>query len=191
MIEKYRLNLIPGPVIEPVTIADLNASDFLKDIDFSDPKEIELFDNVLIPTARELVEHELDRALLTQTWEMSFDGMPSVIEFPKGELQSVTSVKVISESGVESIQSASLYQVVTGDRGKLFLKSGSVWTTTTRAYDLLRVRFVCGWTAAANIPKAIKTAIMMTIAQLYANREATDPPEIAKILLGVKKLYSA
>lgn len=191
MMEPYRLKLITGPVIEPVTIATLTANDYLKDIDLTNAKQIDLFNNTLIPAAREIAEHYLNRALLTQTWEMSFDCQPALIEFPKGELQSVTSVKTLSETAVETTESASLYQVVTGDQGMLFLKSGSTWTTTTRAYDLFRIRFVCGWTAAASVPTSIKAAITMTIAQLYAKREAAEPLDIAKLFFDVKRIYSA
>jgi len=58
-------------------------------------------DNVLIGTfitaAREIAEQETSRALITQTWRMFLDESPEEIEIPKAPLQSVDSIKAISE----------------------------------------------------------------------------------------------
>lgn len=134
-------------------------------------------------TARKMAETYTSRAFITQTWDLIFDcSQPRLIDFPLGQLQSVTSVKTIADDETETPETSSLYSVTLGDRGRLFLKSGNTWTTTTRQYDYFVVRFVCGYgNAGSDVNTAapgIKTGILEMIAGLYYNRDiiVTDVP---------------
>lgn len=49
----------------------------------------------LITAAREIGEKETNRAFITQTWQLTFDVQPDVIEIPKAPLQSIVSIKAI------------------------------------------------------------------------------------------------
>jgi uncharacterized phiE125 gp8 family phage protein len=182
------LELITGPATEPVTRANIAANDYLKDLDFSNEKEVDLFDNYLIPSARMLTEKYMNRAIISQTWELRFDLQPDYIYFPKGNLTSVSTVKTISETGIETTETSSHYTVVTGENGLLFLNPGYSWTSTTRPRSMFHVRFVCGWADADNVPEIIKNAIMQTLVHLYENRESTVIPGIAKILMDGYKI---
>lgn len=162
-------NLITGPASEPFTAATLDTSTYLKDIDAA--TESVLFETYLIPTARRLAEKTMNRKLFTQTWEVVFDSQPNVIRLPFGQLQSITSIKTVADDETETTETSTNYTVETGDAGCVFLKQGYTWTTTTRAYRMFKVRFVCGWDAIASIPITIKSGIMAIIAYLYDNRQ--------------------
>ncbi len=188
-MSNYKLELITAPATEPVTRAIITANDYLKDLDFSNAKEVDLFDNYLIPAARMMAEKYMNRAIISQTWELRFDYQPGEFAFPKGNLTSVTSVKTIAEDGTETTESTDNYTVITGDHGRLFLNPSYTWTSTTRPYNLFHVRFVCGWADENAVPEIIQNAIMQTIVQLYENRESTELPAIAKILMDGYRLY--
>ena len=145
----YELNLITAPTSMPVSLPDmrlyLKANDNVTADDYLIESQTD--------TAKEMVEFYTRRKLFTQTWDMIFNYGPSTFELPFGQLQSVTSIKVKAEDGSESTQSSDNYYVDTGDTGRGTLKTGNVWTTTTRAYNHFTVRFVCGWTSVNTIPE--------------------------------------
>jgi len=86
-----RLKLKTVPAIEPITLEE--AKLHLK-VDSADDNTLI---SGLITTARELAEKETKRAFITQVWQMFFDEAPDEIEIPKPPLQSVESIKAISE----------------------------------------------------------------------------------------------
>jgi uncharacterized phiE125 gp8 family phage protein len=179
----YRLNLITGPTAEPVTREDLVATDFFKDVDFDLVKEQTLFDTWLLPHAREMAEQWLNRAIISQTWEMAIDYQPAIIEMPLGQLTSITSVTTIAGdvAETETIENTNNYSYSTGDFARVWLNTGYIWTTTTRPVDVMKIRFVCGWAAAANVPSAIKFGIMLAAVFYYENRQSVNVlPDEAK-----------
>jgi uncharacterized phiE125 gp8 family phage protein len=172
MKASYRLNIATAPAVEAIADAD-EIKNWLKQnaaITADDTLVLELE-----ATARQMAENYTSRAFITQTWDMMFDcSQPQRIDFPLGQLQSVTSVKTIADDETETTETSSLYTVTIGDRGRLFLKSGNSWTTTTRPYDYFVVRFVAGYgDTGTSVPEGIKTGILEMIAGLYYNRDIT------------------
>lgn len=180
-----RYELTTAPSTEPVTISDLQANEFLKSLDLTDAVNIALI-NAFITTARQLAEKYLNRAIISQTWKASFDCFPCVVDFRLGNLVSVSSVKTVNEDSTETTQAAGSYSYTVGDGARLWLRDNYSWNTTTRALDVLRIAFLCGWANAAAVPQAIRTAIMITVAYLWTNRESINesglPPEARNIL---------
>jgi uncharacterized phiE125 gp8 family phage protein len=165
------LDQITAPVSEPINIAYLIANEYLKSIDLTDTNIATLFTTDFIPTARRIAEKEMNRRLFTQTWELTFNSPPTLVKFPFGQLQSVTSVTIYNQNNSGTIENASLYAVKTGDNGQLWLNSGSVWATSPRAYNSTVIRFICGWSNIADIPKDIIKGMMTLLAWMYYNRE--------------------
>jgi uncharacterized phiE125 gp8 family phage protein len=132
--------------------------------------------NDAITAAREHVESITRRALLTQTWDYYLDAFPSknFIKLPFGNLQSVTSIVYKDSDGTETTLTADTdYLVETNGEGcgRIVLPYGCSWPSATLyPSNPITIRFVCGWTAAASIPKRIKQACLMIVANLYANR---------------------
>jgi hypothetical protein len=55
--------------------------------------------------------------------------------------------------------------------GRIVLPYGGSWPSATLyPSNPITIEFVCGWTAAASIPKKIKAACLMLCAKLYASR---------------------
>jgi len=133
----------------------------------------------IIQAAREYVEDVTRRALLTQTWYYYLNEFPSdkdYIVLPFGNLQSVTSIKYKDSDGTETTMTVTTdYLVETNGEGygRIVLPYGGSWPSATLyPSNPIIIEFVCGWTAAANIPSKIRTAAKMICSDLYENREA-------------------
>lgn len=131
----------------------------------------------LIQTAREYVEHVTRRALITQTWDYYLNGWPSgdAIILPFGNLQSITSLSYKDTDGTETtLVENTDYLVETNSDGfgRIVLPYGESWPSDDLyPSNPIKIRFVCGWTAASSIPSIIKTAVKMIVADMYENRE--------------------
>jgi len=131
-----------------------------------------------IQTSREIVENEIRRALITQTWDLYLQGFPTknYIKLPYGNLQTVTSIKYKDTDGTETTMVAGTdYLVETNGPkcGRIVLPDSVTWPTATLyPSNPITIRFVCGWTTAALVPSVIKTAMKMICDDLYNNREA-------------------
>jgi len=131
----------------------------------------------IITAAREHVEDITRRALLTQEWDYCLNEWPEgdAIKLPFGNLTTVTSVSWKDTDGTETILTAGTdYIVETNGEGigRVVLPYGVSWPSgCLYPSNPIKVRFVCGWTAAASIPRKIKVALLMICKGLYDNRE--------------------
>lgn len=130
--------------------------------------------NMLIAAARQEAETELRRALVTQTWDLYLDAFPYwEIRLPKPTLQSVTSITYVDTDGVTQTLDASDYLVDTASEpGRVTPVFGGVWPVTRWQTNAVKIRFVCGYGAAAAVPQGIKNWMLMRIGALYENRES-------------------
>lgn len=133
--------------------------------------------NDIITAAREVVEDMTRRHLLTQTWDYALDAWPAenYIRIPGGNLQSVSSVKWTDSDGTETTLTEDTdYRVeINGDQcGRVVLPNSVSWPSgTLYSTRPIVIRYVAGWTAAANVPKKIKQAVRMIAADMYENRQ--------------------
>jgi uncharacterized phiE125 gp8 family phage protein len=126
-----------------------------------------------IRTARDHAEHYLHRALATQTRELALDGFPPCIRLPYPPVQSVTSVKYTDLNGVEqTIDAADLDIDVYSAPARIRPAYGKTWPSPRPGYNVVRVRYVCGYAQAADIPEAIRHGMRLLIAHYFENREA-------------------
>lgn len=131
----------------------------------------------IIQSARETVEDQTRRQLLTATYDYCLDAFPSgnYIELPYGNLQSVTSVKYKATDGTETtLTPVTDYIVETNGEmyGRIVLPYGGCWPSDVLyPSNPITIRFVCGWTTAALVPSKIKSAILLIAADLFINRE--------------------
>jgi uncharacterized phiE125 gp8 family phage protein len=131
-----------------------------------------------IKTATLNVEEITNRALLTQTWDYCLDSWPNknYIRIPKGNLQSVTSIKYKDDAGTEYTLVAGTDYLVekNGDQnGRIVLPYGKSWPSSTLyPSNPITVRYVCGWTEAMKVPYPLRTAVKMIGLDLYENGEA-------------------
>jgi len=196
------LRLKTAPATEPVSLTE--AKLFLR----VDHTEEDALISDLISAAREMVENRILRALITQTWTLTLDFFPAArspdwwdgvrqasinsideggrtIVLPRPPLVSVTHLKTYGEDNVATTYSSDNYIVdLTSQPGRLVLENGQVWPADLRAARAIEVEFVAGYGAASDVPKALKTAIMMILAKMYECRgEAVEMPTMAEKLI--------
>jgi uncharacterized phiE125 gp8 family phage protein len=119
----------------------------------------------------------LGRALITQTWDLILSRFPAGrdrIHIPFPPLQEVVSIFYKDTSGdVFTIPSVN-YGISIGDDEALVCSANGVgWPLGVSSDpDPVTVRFKCGYgDAVTDIPPAIRQAMLLMIARLYACRE--------------------
>lgn len=156
-----------APVIEPVSLAE--AKLHLR-VDGTDDDGLI---DALITAAREHVEEITRRALLTQTWDYTLSEWPGgdYINLPFGNLQSVTSIKWKDSDATETTLTETTDYIVekNGDQcGRVVLPYGGSWPSgQLYPSNPITIRYVCGWTTAAAVPRLIRVAVLMMMADMY------------------------
>jgi len=162
------LSLVAAPTLEPISIAEARAQ---CRVDGND--EDGLIAGYVL-AARDYVETYTRRALMTQTWDQIGNCLVNEIVLKKPPIQSVTSVKYLDGSGVEQTLAPSQYRIVRRDTGEYVIVPayGVTWPTPQAVEGAVTVRFVAGYGAApSNVPEAIRQALLILVAHLYAIRE--------------------
>lgn len=117
----------------------------------------------------------------SQTLEARFDTIGTEIALPFGPITSITSIKYLDSDNVEQTLASSVYQLLTD--GRVVLKADQSWPSTYDDPEAIRVRYVAG-----DVPAPIKTAILLIVAFVNENREAS--PEEALSSGSVKWLLA-
>ena len=184
MKEWYDLSIETVPALEPVVIADLTTNtDFMKGITTDDTVDTTLLTDFDIKAAREIAEHYTGRAFITTEFKMIMNTQPGKIDLPRGNIQTVTSIKTYADDNSTTTETATNYKVMAGDNGCVFLKQGFTWTPTDRNYRFFEIIYKAGYgLTAATVPTGIKRAIMMIAAWKFENREAPVPKKILEDL---------
>lgn len=195
----HNLTLKNPPAIEPISITEAKEYLRLVDIDISEDNYL----NSIITAAREWCEGFQNRAYITQTWGMSLDYWPNknIIDIPKGNLQSVTSVKYKNSVGVEKTLTENTDYVysIRGIIGRLSPAYSKVWPSfTPYPLDAIIIEFMCGYGDTADkIPEKVIQAMKLLISHWYENRTPlTDVKSLPKeldftvsALLGMERIY--
>lgn len=144
----------------------------------------------LLETATDLIENHCNRALKTQTLcyvlpDRCMNVGPKGIELrpPLQDINSVTCVD--TDAGTETVVDDDIYYFdIYSEPGRLVLKDGQSWSDLDNPY--FRISFDCGYGADADVPYALKHAVLLLAAHLYVegmNLQTTElPPEIAFIV---------
>jgi len=178
------LKLITPPD-EVITVDE--AAEFMR-AEFSESEEGLI--ETLITASRQTCEDYLFRRIGVQTVELREKGFPlsnGPIVLP-APLISVTSIKYLDRGNV--LQTLSEDEYVVSDSEPGLVTPVNSWPDASDAGDSLRVVFVGGYNVGESpvlselLPKTIKTAMLMQIADMYANREAqTEKPLTANMTL--------
>jgi len=160
-----------APAIEPVSVDEAK---FQARVDGSvEDGLIQAY----IETARDYCEKVQNRAYIEQTWEMVLDSAPGrIITLPQPPLMSVSSIIFTDAEGVQTTVDAGDYLVdVVSQPGRVLLKDGKDWPDIV--YPVtggVKITFKAGYGAtAADVPRAVKQAILLLVADWYKNRENT------------------
>lgn len=166
------LKVIEAPE-EVITVQD--AADFMR-AEFSVAEEAIV--TSLITSARQWCEEYLRRAIGVQTLQLRVSAFPAnngpILLRPP--LIDVDSVIYTDPDGVEQTLSVDDYVISDAEPG-MIIPVGE-WPATKSTGDAVKVEFMTGYYAGGSpklsevVPATLKTAILMMVADMYANREA-------------------
>lgn len=156
------------PAIEPVTIAELKTYMSL---------DSTAYDTMLtgfISACRDAIEKHSGRTFISTSYEMFFDGFPSVIELLHPPVQSVTSIYYVNTAGADTLLASNQYRV---DLASLFPRIepayGVLWPSIRNISNSVKVTYLAGYgTTAVSVPQNIKSCIMAVAADLFEHRES-------------------
>lgn len=168
---RYALARTVAPATEPLTLTE--AKLFLR-VDGSTEDSV-ITDMIVV--ARMAAEQFLRRALITQTWKLSFDEyMGTEVLLPVTPVIGITSITVFDRAGVSQLIDSDVYYLsVTKDILKL---------DTVLFAHRTEVLFTAGYGAASDVPAPIKQGILQHIAAMYDVRgiDGTAMPETTQRL---------
>lgn len=164
--------LITAPTVEPITLSEAKAH---MRIDHSAEDDVI---TEMITAARQALEDTSDLALITQTWREMLDAWPQshhgrVVDLSKRPAQSITTVKVTSMDGTQATLPDTAYELISaGGLSRLVKTPTAIWPGPGRIAGGIQIDYVAGYgDAAANVPRALRQALLMVIAHVYENRE--------------------
>lgn len=170
------LKVITAPS-EIITVSE--AADFMR-VDFPDDEESII--SAMITSARQWCEEYLRRAIGVQTLETILPCFPQrgrkeILLRPP--VISVTSVKYLDTSGVEqTLVLNTEYRLSIDSDPAEIVPVDNAWPACLDVANAVRVRYQTGYYGGGSpaesieLPKTIRTAILMQVADLYHNRES-------------------
>lgn len=173
-----------APEIEPISAEDAKAHLRLESSD-----EDGTVDGLIV-AARQLVEAQTNRALITQVVTLTadrfpcccgdgwheFDGVRSrenSIKLWGGRVQSVTSIHYTDADGTDQVWGTSNYRVdTTSEPARITPAYGKTWPTTRCQTGAVTVVYEAGYgDDAEDVPQAIRQAVLLYVGHLYENRQ--------------------
>lgn len=178
------LELVTAPTVEPVTRTECKVARR----EALDEHEQDALIDSLIKAARQQVEEETTRQLITATWRQSLPQWPTRnggrIELRRPPVQDVISVTYLDTNGVRQTLSDSLYllDAASPNRpGWLYPAYNQTWPDARLQPGSIEVTFVAGYgSAATDCPETARQAIQLLAGHWFENREAVGKagPEI-------------
>jgi len=184
----YGLSIVTPPATEPIITNE--AKTHLRVTSSDDDTYIA----GLIEAARQWIEEQLYRQLVTATWDLVLDEFPTgdnPIRIPRAPLVSVTSVTYTDTAGDAQTWSDDDYVVSTSrEPGEIRPAYGEIYPTARSAPDVVTVRFVAGYGAAAAVPELLKAALKLLVGSMYEFREDQVERAVATLPLGTQRILA-
>ena len=167
-----------GPLVEPIDRDDIAKLD-LKLLD--ETTEDDLLD-ILIQAAREWVEENTGRSLITQSRVIKFDYFPSIIELTNGPVQADSVVvKYFDSDDIEQTLDSDDYWVDTHSQiARVVVKNS--WPSTMCRPNAVSVEYDAGYgDSADDVPDALKKACLFMLGHFYENRQNVSPVNSSEV----------
>jgi len=177
-----------APASEPVTAAEVEEKSVLSS--GWDSTTI----TMAIKSARQRVENETDRSLITQEWTMKLDNWPtnrgSVIHLPKGKVTGIDTFSYIDTNGDSQtlVADTDYYFSNHGDVGKLIPVTSWPSVLTTKK-DVITIVYDTGYGAASTVPDELKTAIIGIVQEYYSNGEVNTKEMVKDSYMSYKLFF--
>lgn len=177
------LNIVTAPTLEPITLAEAKAH---CRVDTSDDDALL---GVLIQAARAKAEGMMHAAIMQRTVDQTLDA------FPEAEIEialppacngkgwnpgaavaaplAVTSIGYVDTAGAAQTLLNTTYTLDTSSWPYWVLPAvDTEWPATRAQANAVTLRYTTGYDAVAKVPGDIRAWLLLTVAFLYANREA-------------------
>ncbi len=129
----------------------------------------------------------LNRAIVTQTWQLDFGSFPvsgKAIKIPLPPLQSVTSVQYIDTDGTTQTLATSEYKVLNLNSptraGWIEEAFSKTWPSTRDEGEAVTVTFVAGYGLRNAVPEHIRHLLLFTIQDAYDGRAPIDAKPLTR-----------
>lgn len=171
----YGLTLVTAPTSEPLTLAEAKRQCGVADDINAFNEQIES----LTKAAREKVETDTGRALMSQTWDYTFDLWPCGLEaiyLPMAPVSSITSLKYYDTSNVQQTLATTVYdnsRFLNREPAEIRLKNAQSWPALYGEAGAVTVRFVAGYSSIFNVPESLKQAMKLLLKNWWDNPSAT------------------
>ena len=112
----------------------------------------------------------LHRCLVTQTWSITFDRFACGLRLPL-PAASIVTVEYLDDDGEWQAVADTVWTLRHDALGSFVeLKRDQAWPSISVEPAAVKITFTSGYGAPAAVPDSIKTAIKMTVAQIYDRR---------------------
>lgn len=179
--------LVEGPQAEPVSLVAMKTH--LR-VDHSD--EDDLID-LLISAARQHVERETGRSLISQVWRVDLASFPPwPILLAHGPVIEVSGITYFDAAGASAdLPDDDWLFDQTGDVPKVTLIPGAVSPSTSKRPDAVSVTYEAGYGTAADVPADFKVAILLLAGHWHANREAAANGDFRTIPMAAQSVIDS
>jgi uncharacterized phiE125 gp8 family phage protein len=153
--------LLEGPAVEPVLVAEAKAH-----LRLDGGAEDDLV-GALIVAARVMVESEIRRVLITQSWRAIVEGWPEEgLMLPVTPAIGVDELRAIDADGAATVLDPENYEFDVAD--------GSVAIDPVAGADRYEIDFFAGYGASGvDVPQPLRQAIRLLVTHWYEHRSAT------------------
>jgi len=170
---KYSLKRTSDPAVEPVTVAEAK-----KHLRLTLNDDDSLIANA-ITAARQAVERDTGKSLITQTWRLKMDMWPTNgITLFHGPVQSVTSVTYVNDAGSSTTWNSSEYDVLSdGIPGHIHPAWNYDWPEVRGDYKGISVVYVTGYgDTGSSVPYELRQAVLLRLEMFYdgENQQLVD-----------------
>lgn len=127
----------------------------------------------LIESSIEKVERDIERSLISCTWQQSQCGFPDsagAILLNMAPASSITSIGYVDADGASQTLSTDDYELDLGRNSVTCLNDDDGWAdtlSTASNRDTVTVTFVCGSSDPASVPRLFKQAVLMDVGVRY------------------------
>jgi len=164
--------LPPQTTVAPtdVIIAPVAAKDYLR-VDTSDDDQA-VTDAVADAVSH--VESYTGTRLATQTVKLRTGSFGDLDHFPIGPVQSISSITYLDAAGAEQTLDPDSYELFgAGLESGIRSAINVTWPITRQVKDAISVTAVVGYGAAADVPRAVRRAVLLLVGDYYQSREDT------------------
>ncbi len=151
-----------------------------------------------IPAARTWCEQYTGLSIAKRTLEMSADRFDAEIEIPFGPVDSLVSVTYTDPQGVSQVAVPAAYELDPYSSPNVLRPAyGTSWPVARGSANSVLIRYVVGYSVLGDnpmvnpLPGTMRAALLMMLAHLFENREATAitrATDVQEMPLGVKSL---